>query len=547
MARVGLRVVSAGELKAFVGQLPANLRSRQEGDGARQEYLRSVMARKVLAMEAERRGLDTVAVVARRAAARWRSRLIQAYGREVLAPTVEVTEGDVRQLFDDLEVGRERQMAAIVVHSEAAAQEVLDRLKAGEGFEVLAAEVSAHERSANEGGVLGFITINEARRLNIPDRVFRDLPTGELGPIVPLAKSFQIIRFVADRQVGLEARRSELEREVYRRKREAAEGRRVQELQTQYRWRPDTTGLGQLLDASWGRRFLRRQDIDPELAAHPLYRYDGGEVAVGDYLDALWSASPAAAAGGWGTSDSASVAKAAEALLMGPEVLVEAARRAGIAERPEEQAWLHQVTEEFAIEELRRREVLARTSVTDQDANAFYGDNEDAFRRPLEAYIVEVLVPTEEEARQVREAAEGGRALTELAEERSVRDGARRQAGMVVVDTHMRLGHPQLYRAVSAAPLDELTGPVSVEGGYSVFQIIHREGGEVMPFAEVTPRARALARKERKDDLLAGLIDSLFAALADQVVVYPEELAAALPDSLLAAGAGEGATAAGSP
>ncbi|MFH1566794.1 MAG: peptidyl-prolyl cis-trans isomerase [Gemmatimonadota bacterium] len=547
VARIGPRTVAASELREFVAQMPPPLRSRQVGEGARNEYLRSLMARQVLAMEAEKRGLDTVSTVARRAAALRRRRLVEAYQREALAPAAQVGEDEVRQLFEDLEMGRERQMAAIVVHSQAAAREVVERLRAGETFEALAAEVSANEPSARQGGVLGFITINEARRLNIPDGAFRDLPRGEVGPIVPLGQSFQIIRFVEDRQVPMASRREELERELYGRKRAELEGRRVRALEAEYHWRPDTTGLGLLLDAAWGRRFLRRQDIDPGLAAHALFRHDGGEVCVGDYLDALWGSSPAAAAKGWGTADSASVVQAVESLILGQEMLAEAARRSGIADRPEEQAWLRQVTEELAIQELRRREVVAQARVTDDEASDFYEGNEEAFRRPTESYIVEVLVPTEAEARQVRAAVADGGSLADLAEKLSVREGARQQAGMVIVNEHMRLGHPLLYRAVSAAPLDEVTGPAPVEGGYSVFQVIHREGGEVLPFSEVAPRARALARKERRDDLLGALIASLFEQLGDEVVVYQDELAAALPDSLLPPRDEVAATPAGSP
>lgn len=532
VARVGPRVIDAEDLRDFVRLMPVTLRSRQTGDAARREYLRSLMARHLLALEAAERGLDTVAVVARRSEARWRQHLIQLYRREELAPRVEVTEEEVQRYFDANEMARERQLAAIVVHSEAAAREVLDRLAAGDAFEALAAEVSADERSAADGGVLGFISLGEARRLKIPEEVFRNLKSGEIGPIVPVGRSFQVLRFLDEREAGIDEHREAIERVIYEYKFRQQESEHVRDLAEEYSWRVDAGGLRALVEAAGPRGCARRRDLEAGAAGLPLFHHAGGEVRMGDFVDAVWS-NPSVAAKGWGTADSASVVEAARQLVLGREMLLVAARRGGMADRPDERAWRERVTEEFAIQELRRREAVAPSRVSGDEAREFYEAHREAFLRPMEAYIIEVLVRAETEAEQVLAEVSRGRALAGLAEQLSLRDGAREQSGIVVVDAHVRLGHPKLYRAVETAPLDEIVGPVAVSGGYSVFQVIHREGGDVLPFAEVESRARAFARKERKDDLLAELIEERLESLGDGVVVYDHELAMALPDSLL--------------
>ena len=533
VAQVGSRTIGAEELRDFVRQMPASLRSPRTGDAARQEYLRSLMARHLLGMEAGDRGLDTAAVVVVRTEARWRQHLIQLYRREELAPRVEVSEDEIRRFFEAKEMSRERQLAAIVVHGEAAAREVVERLAGGEAFEAVASEVSVDERSAPQGGVLGFVSLGEARRLQIPSEVFRNLKSGEVGPIVPLGQSFQVLRFLGEREADIAEHREAIEQGLFEHKLARLETAHVRELVASSGWHIVAAGLEALVEAAEARGYARRRDLGDRVAQLPLFRHVGGEVQLGDFVDAVWS-NPPAAVKGWGTADSASVEEAARQLVLGQEMLLVAARGAGMADRPEEVAWRERVAEELAIQELRRREVVAPARVSRDEAREFYEEHQGAFLRSMEAYIVEVLVATEAEAEKVLGKVTAGRALAGLAEELSRRDGAREQSGMVVVDAHMRLGHHELYRAVEAAPLDEVVGPVPVSGGYSVFEVIHREGGEVLPFAEVESRARAFARKERKDDLLAKLIEERLEHLGDSVVVYDRELAMALPDSLLA-------------
>lgn len=533
VAQVGPRAIGAAELRDFVRQMPPTLRSRKTGDAARQEYLRSLMARHVMALEAGERGLDTVAAVVQRSEARWRQHLIGLCRREILSPQVDISEEQIQQYFEIREMSRERQLSAIVLHSEAAAREVVERLAGGDLYETVASEVSVDERSALQGGVLGFVSLGEARRLNIPEEAFRTLGPGQVGPVVALGRSFQVFRFLDEREAEVAEHRGAIKRVLRERELARLEEALVDELASELGWHIDREGLGALLEVAEPRGYARRRDLSEETGRRPLFRYAGGEVQVGDFVDAVWT-NPTAAVQGWGTADSASVEAAARQLVLGPEMLLEAARRAGMAARPEEQAWRRRVTEELAIQELRRREAVTPSVVSTEEAREFYEEHQEAFRRPMEAHIVEVLVATEAEAEHVLAQVAGGRALAGLAAELSQRDGAPEQAGLMVVDDHVRLGHPKLYWAVEKAALGEIAGPVSVSGGYSVFEIIHREGGDVLPFTAVESKARALARKQRKDELLGELIEARLDHLGDGVVVYAGELARALPDSFLA-------------
>ena len=74
---------------------------------------------------------------------------------------------------------------------------------------------------------------------------------------------------------------------------------------------------------------------------------------------------------------------------------------------------------------------------------------------------------------------------------------------------------------------------MAVTGGYSVFRVLERLPEGVRPFARARSRARALLLKRRQEEAFAQFVAQLREKYKSQVVVYPEELTKALPDSSL--------------
>jgi len=92
---------------------------------------------------------------------------------------------------------------------------------------------------------------------------------------------------------------------------------------------------------------------------------------------------------------------------------------------------------------------------------------------------------------------------------------------------------PELYAAAQQAEKGRLIGPLALDGGYSVFEVLDRQRGILPEFARVERRARALAVRQRQNEQFEVFIDELLKKYDGLVSVYPEELVRALPDSLL--------------
>jgi len=516
-----------------VAGIPATLASESDFEGARREYLRSLMAKRVMAMEASATGLDTVASVTSRTAVRWRRHLANLYRREHLWPSIEVTQAEIQRYFSMAGMDREREIAGILVEEEETAREVRRRLADGDSFEELAREYSVHGPSASQGGLLGFVSAEEAAALRVPHDLFLSLPVGEASDPLPMGTRFEIIRFLQDRELGLESQRAHITGIIRREKRGLLERQTTRSLGEELSWRLSEEGLRFLLTRASVRGYVLRKELSATEAAMPLLLYEGGEVNVGDYVDALWT-DPPRAHGGWGVQDSAEVSRVAADLLQGEVMLVQAALRSGLADRPAAQLRLRTIRAEFAVRELRQREAVTKATVSVEDVEEFYEEHEDIFRRPEDLYLIEVLVENRAEADSLLALIEQGESLESLAQKHTIRaEQLWEKPGTVTLSDQERLAHPRFYHAAQQARDGELVGPVEVDGGFSVFEVAGRSGGEILPLSDVARRARALASRKKRELLFDELVDALMDRYEDRIVIYPSELEAALPDSFL--------------
>ena len=533
VARLGDTVLQASELRDFAISTPRNLRSKQEGAAARQDYLRSLLVKHLLYLEAQVWELQESMEVQKRLAASWHQHLIEVYRNEQPSIQVEVDEADIRRHFEEKDLGSQRQLAGILVEEESQAQEVLAKLAAGESFADLARQYSVHKGSAAQGGVWGYISRQQARRLKIPDEVFRELPMGVVSDILPINKRYLVMRFLQDRPGSLNEHRSRIRSVLHAGKLKEAKREQVRSLAREFGWKIESAGLELLLKKAAAYSPVHRRHFSAREAVQPLFTYQGGQVTVGEYVDALWE-DAGRALSGWGMKDSAAVVATAESTVMESAILLEAAKRAGIPERSEEQNWLEQTRWEFMVRQVRREEVADKAVVSEEEAKEFYQSHEDLFRKSDQFDLIEVLVETEEKAQDLFTTLERGDAtLIDLAQEHTIRTESQEEPGKVHLHGRDRYVNPQLYEAVQAAEIGELVGPVQVKGGYSLFKVLRRVEGELPPFSKVARRAHSLLSRQKEDQLFEELVAELLEKYQDRITIYQDELEAALPDTLI--------------
>ena len=532
VATVGERQIKAEDLREFVLNLLPGLRSEEEGDKAREDYLQSLIDHELLLLEARNQGMDQDPGLLRELGAQKQDHLISIYYKREIRPQAQVTQEEIRQFFDDQGMGRERLLSGIMVATEEEAQKVLTQLQAGRGFADLAREHSLHRRSGEQGGQVGFVNRPTAEGMGIPGAVFDSLRSGVVSPPLPGEDNWQLVRFLQDQSADLETHWAGIRKRLMKEKQQDVEAQKVELLAYELDWRPVPEGLNMLQQGARSLEGKGGLSLEGEQRKKALFTYQGGEVTIDDYLEVLRAhriKTPNA------LQDSAFIALVVRRFILRPTMLGVAAERLGIPEEPGFREWIEKEKEELMLKYLRQREVGDKVSVSEEEVRQFYQDNSEKFRLPEIICFDEVITETEEEARKLRVEIDLDTNLLELARARGLPIRKRDADSLICMNKYYNAAYPKLWEALQDAPVGELRGPVPMrDRGYVLFKVARREESQQQPFEQVQKRARATLARRAERQLFDEWILELRARYQDQVKVFADRLAEALPDALLA-------------
>lgn len=532
VARVDTLHISGKDLRTFVKEITPGLRANTFGGEARKQYLRSLLGRHVLELEAIEQGLRDDSEIQATFRYQYRQRMVAAYRRQILPSEVRITNQEMQSYFEESGLDKRRKLFGILVEKEDLARKIFHELKAGGDFGQLASEYSVDERSGQQMGLLGPVDLIQARRLQIPDSLFINLPSDLTSDVLVMGNRFQIIRFGITEEILFSERRNEIYEILYNQRFVDFERSEVERLKRKLGLKIVPKGLEILLEKGNLYTRLRAEQLSDDERETALFTYRGGRVTLRDYVEVLGR--DLRSLSGWGLNDADQVRQVASELVLSKVMLFEGARRAGIADDPKEQEWARQLMRRLIIEELRRREVVSKVSVVSQEARDYYESNSALFTENDSFILVEVLLDSQEEAEKLKsDIASGDQTLSSLAESSTQRAGAREEAGLIHMEDYERLAMPELYQAVSNAEIGVVVGPVEVRGGYSLFKILDRTQGKLKDFKDVERKATALVKMAKKERRFEEWMDDLMEKYSSRIAISDVALAEALPDSFL--------------
>ena len=522
VAEVGEYLIKGSSLRALVADLLPGQKTDATGDEARRHYLQILVDGRLLLLEARNLGIDTTLAVEKAvdlAVDEWVRAL---YRKSVAGSGAEVTEADVRQVFEREGFDVERRLSRILAPGRAGIDEVAEALKAGQSFDEVAERRSGAGDPARRGGTLGYVGRPALTRLRIPADLFRTLADGEVSrPLAVAGGSWQVIRFTETVPVAFSKYAPLIERQLRRKRRIQALSEHREALAHSYRVRLNPAGLRELMEA------YRRRRSDPLAASStPLYHHDKGVITVAEADEAL-----AAAGLRRSFADSAQAEQVVRSYVLSPRLFELAAAAAGLYDTPDIRRFRRQQRDQ-AVAEAVRSTAVAGIEVSEEEVRGYYGDNPGIFR--IEGYtaVEELLLGSEAAAREIRDRIAAGERFVDLAGH-SLRPDARKLGARYHFHRQEGQIYPRLTAATALAREGELTGPVAVAGGYSIFRVLERVPESMYPYERASHRARTLLLGRRQAEALEGLLRKLGEKYASQVVVHSRELTEALPDSLL--------------
>lgn len=160
-ARIGDDVITAADLEAALQALPVHQRNQYDGVLGRRRLLDELIARRLIVMAAERRGLGDDPNIAQRIRQFRDNLMTQAYHNYMLQAIPEPTEEELRAYYDAhreefrvlARVNASWIKCATRADAEAARKRIVEQK---EHFGTVAREVSLDDCSKKDGGLLGY-------------------------------------------------------------------------------------------------------------------------------------------------------------------------------------------------------------------------------------------------------------------------------------------------------------------------------------------------------------------------------------------------------
>lgn len=522
LARVGDREITVADLYRFTAEMPAVLRSEQEGAEAVRDYLQSMIDKELMLREG--RSLNLVENSAFKAAwdREFQSKLAQEYLSRNFTPRSEDEQIETwRQRFANSKWSRLLRLAHIRAGSLEKARKI-NRLLDREGsFAEAAKEHSIAEGTAADGGVIdAYFGRGNLGDLGLPlefaEEIF-ELPVGTVSRPFRIGDGYEIFTVVEDRKVPdwylPVFVRVEIEKRFL-----AWRDDLVARLAGDFGVRMEPEAVSMLLERAPADG--KPLELSAEEQGQVLCSFDGRKYTLADFARVYRSYSTFRSI----EFDGEGIAGFAVNHLLRDSLLARAAQDAGLDRDPSVAAWLASKRDNMIIEALRKQEVDDRIATSAESIRRYYEENKRRFMRPAEIAVAEILVKTREEAEQFALRVRSGEDIRKLASQYSIREDVVTENGVFHMHPYERVVFGELLAEAENAEVGELRGPIEVGVGFSLFEVVGKIPPKPDPFARVRSRVEFWVKDEQEWQYFSELLAKLREKYAPEIVVHEDRL-----------------------
>ncbi|HHX75294.1 MAG TPA: foldase [Firmicutes bacterium] len=160
------------------------------------------------------------------------------------------------------------------------------------------------------------------------------------------------------------------------------------------------------------------------------------------------------------------------------------------------------------IDMLLTEMVRAKTTVTEEEVQKHFADNQDKFNIPHEVHARHILVKEEEKATEILQQLKAGADFAALAKEHSSDPGSKEKGGdLGMFGTGVMV--KEFEEAVFSAPVGLIDRAVETSHGYHIIEVLEIQEAREVTFAEVEDKVR----EDLENEKIAAQLEAEFAEL----------------------------------
>ncbi len=497
VAKIGDHIITIGDLEKTYLSISKSARPNLTTPEEKQRFLRDVVNKEILRMEAEKRGLDETPEAIQAYQSAMRSAAWQAYYEDNIRSKVKLTDEQLKNLYERQKYNL--RISWILLRSKALADEVASRIAKGESFEDLAREYSL-DPSRDAGGDYGIKPLGVMPE-QVQQKIY-SMNVGEVAGPLPYDDFWVFIKLNSKEEAQVQSF-EEMRKGLESLARMCQENSIQRKLAAKLRQTYEVTVNDEVVEL-----FVRKleqlrssgtydpsalPDFSDEEKARVLARFKGGEWNLGTLIEKL--------AGQTGASYfprriDVETVKSVVTDLVTAEIWSLDLSSKGYEKREDVKRIADKAREEAAVTQLHD-EIVKDVTVSEESLRDFYEKSKEQFKTDLTFRLGIIVVDTEEDAKMAFNELKAGKDFGKVAMERSKeRISAEKQGELPRALSARDLEpFPDVQQLVMKMKVGEYSEPIPVPQGfgpegYMILKLIDRMEPRILTYDEIKNRLR---------------------------------------------------------
>jgi peptidyl-prolyl cis-trans isomerase C len=193
--------------------------------------------------------------------------------------------------------------------------------------------------------------------------------------------------------------------------------------------------------------------------------------------------------------------------IISEKLLIQEAKNRGLEQDKDVLEQIKNTTEQILVQSLIEKEIIGKVKVDDQEALTYYEENKDNFITKEQVYLYNILVETEEVAKDILEKLKAGGDFIEIAKEKSTGPSAAQGGDLGYVSKGDLI--PEIENVVFALEIGNISDIIKSEYGFHILKVTDKKPEVLKTFEEVKeeilPTLLSTKQKEAFDNLLEEL------------------------------------------
>lgn len=190
-------------------------------------------------------------------------------------------------------------------------------------------------------------------------------------------------------------------------------------------------------------------------------------------------------------------------------LLLKEAKKENIEKEKDFQDRLADIKEQLIIESLLKKKVNVESRFSDDDLKKYYDAHQEEFKKGQEIATRQILVKTEQEAKEITGKLAKGEDFAELAKKYSIDPSAKATGGDIGYHPKGTLIPEYEQAAFKLTKVGQVTPPVKTQLGYHIIKLEGVKPAAYVPFAEVKDFIKQKMSQEKQTEVLEKYIEDL--------------------------------------